>query len=133
MIPSYKDIVELIKKGATVEAQEKIMELREGALELQEENVVLKANIKELEDKLGIQGNLEFENGIYWLWEEDAAGDFTIKAGPFCQHCYDDETKLIRLQKIAIDDYDPGTGTASRSGEFYYSCYKCKNNYQTGS
>ena len=29
MIPNYKDIVELIKKGATVEAQEKIMELRD--------------------------------------------------------------------------------------------------------
>jgi len=131
MIPSYKDIVDLIKKGATVEAQEKIMELREGALELQEENVVLKATIIELENKLGIQGNLEFEKGIYWLWEADAAGDFTIKTGPFCQHCYDDEAKLIRLQKIAIDDYDPGAGTVSKSGKFYYSCYKCKNNYQT--
>ncbi len=60
MIPSYKDIVDLIKKGATVEAQEKIMELRESALELQEENVSLRATIKELEDRLRIQGNLSF-------------------------------------------------------------------------
>jgi len=28
MLPRYKDIAELVKKGATVEAQEKIMELR---------------------------------------------------------------------------------------------------------
>ena len=131
MIPNYKDIVELIKKGATVEAQEKIMELREGALELQEENVELKAKVKELEDKLRVKSNLEFENSIYWLWEEDDAGDLMIKTGPFCQHCYDDEAKLIRLQKVAIDDYDPETGTVSKSGKFYYSCYKCKNNYQT--
>lgn len=34
MLPKYKDITELIKKGATVEALEKIMELREAALEL---------------------------------------------------------------------------------------------------
>ncbi len=133
MIPSYKDIVDLIKKGATVEAQEKIMELRESALELQEENVSLRATIKELEDRLRIQGNLEFENGIYWLWEEDDAGDFTTKTGPYCQHCYDDETKLIRLQKFAIDDYDNDTGSMRKSGSFYFTCYKCKNTYHTGS
>ncbi len=36
-LPRYKEIVELVKKGATLEAQEKIIELREAALELQEE------------------------------------------------------------------------------------------------
>ena len=35
-LPAYKDIIELIKKGATVEAQEKIMEPRETALSLRE-------------------------------------------------------------------------------------------------
>jgi len=35
MIPKYKDIVDFMKEGATVEAQEKMMESREGALELQ--------------------------------------------------------------------------------------------------
>ncbi len=38
-LPNYGDIVELIKKGATLEAQEKIMELRDGALDLQEQNL----------------------------------------------------------------------------------------------
>lgn len=41
-MPSYKDIVDLIKKGATIEAQEKIMELREAAVELQDENISLR-------------------------------------------------------------------------------------------
>lgn len=132
MIPNYKDIVELIKKGATVEAQEKIMELREGVLELQEENAALKAQIRELAEKLKIQGQLEFEESVYWLWEEDESGDFTVKTGPYCQHCYDDQTKLIRLQKIALDDYDPSTGTVQRSERHYFTCYKCKNNYQIG-
>ena len=131
MIPNYKDIVELIKKGATVEAQEKIMELREGALELQEENTALKTQVRELEEKLKIQGQLEFVEGVYWLWEEDEAGDFTIKTGPYCQHCYDDEMKLIRLQKVPVDDYDPSTGTVQKSIRLYYTCYKCKSNYQT--
>ena len=52
MLPKYKDIVELLKKGSTIEAQEQIMSLREGALELQEENQELKNRIRELEAKL---------------------------------------------------------------------------------
>jgi hypothetical protein len=37
-LPSYKDIIELVKTGATIDAQERIMALRQAALELQEEN-----------------------------------------------------------------------------------------------
>jgi len=50
-LPSYKDIVDLLKKGATIEAQEKIMELRESALELQEENINLKNQVLELQER----------------------------------------------------------------------------------
>jgi len=51
-LPSYKDIVDLLKKGATIEAQEKIMELREYALDLQEENMNLKNHILELQEQV---------------------------------------------------------------------------------
>jgi len=51
-LPNYKDIVELMKKGATIEAQEKIMELREAALALQEENISLKSQVMELQGKV---------------------------------------------------------------------------------
>jgi len=51
-LPSYKDIIELVKKGATIEAQEKVMELREAALELQEENINLKNEVMDLKEKL---------------------------------------------------------------------------------
>ena len=50
--PSYKDIIELIKAGATIEAQEKIMELRQAALDIQEENINLRNRVNELESKL---------------------------------------------------------------------------------
>ena len=59
-IPRYKDIMELIKAGATLQAQEKIIELRQAALDIQEENVVLrekvaglKARVRELESLEG--------------------------------------------------------------------------------
>ncbi|HYA20452.1 MAG TPA: hypothetical protein VEG25_07400, partial [Burkholderiales bacterium] len=60
MLPRYQDIVELIKKGATVEAQEKIMELREMALELQEENVNLKSQVNELQQALKLKEQLRW-------------------------------------------------------------------------
>jgi len=51
-LPKYKEIMELIKKGATLEAQEKIMELRESALELQDQNLEQKAEIRALKKEL---------------------------------------------------------------------------------
>lgn len=103
-LPSYKDIVELLKKGATVEAQEQIMALREGALILQEENFGLREKVKTLEESLRVKGQLSFDGSAYWL------DDGTISDGPFCQHCYDTSGKLVRLQ----------------DWEDTWSCFACK-------
>ena len=108
LLPNYKDIVDLIKKGSTIEAQEKIMELREGALALQEENMKLEETIKELETKLSEKEKVAWESPFYWLKEGDT------KDGPFCQQCYDSETKLIRLQNA-----DKGA----------WRCTTCNNNF----
>ena len=43
-VPSYKELAELLKDGLTPEAQEKIMELRQTMLAIQEENFQLKAD-----------------------------------------------------------------------------------------
>ena len=51
-LPSYKDILELLKAGATIEAQEKIMELRQAALSIQEDNVQLRNRVLELEARV---------------------------------------------------------------------------------
>ena len=91
-LPSYKDIIELLKKGATVEAQEQIMALREGALMLQEENFDLREKVKTLETSLQVKGQINFDGASYWL------DDGTKSDGPFCQHCYDISGKLVRLQ-----------------------------------
>ncbi len=128
MIPNYKDIVDLLKKGATVEAQEKIMELREGVLELQEENASLKSQIRELREQLQVRSHLDFEDGVYWLWEEDEAGDPSIKTGPFCQRCYDDENKLVRLQTKSVPQVDV-YGASIGPDVKYHTCLKCRSNY----
>lgn len=90
-LPSYSQIADLIKKGATIEAQEQIMKLREAALELQEENLNLREENKRLREEKELSTNLKFENGIYWLRKND------VPDGPFCAACYDEHHRLSRL------------------------------------
>ena len=109
MFPKYKDIVDLLRKGATVEAQEKIMELREGALELQEENVELKEKIKSLEASIEFKQKIEWQKPHYFIVTDNT------QEGPFCQRCYDVNEKLIRLQ--------------GRNNDFW-SCLECNSTYK---
>ncbi|MGA2937142.1 MAG: hypothetical protein ABSF52_08605 [Syntrophobacteraceae bacterium] len=110
VLPSYKEIVELIKKGATLEAQEKLIEYREAIMALHEENLTLKAKIKQLEENLSIKQGLTFDGRSYWLSKENQ------KDGPYCQVCFDSKSKLIRLQSIE-------TGL--------WRCFSCKNDFST--
>ncbi len=41
VIDTAKDIYDLVKKGATIELQEKINQIREEAINLQSENIIL--------------------------------------------------------------------------------------------
>ena len=94
MLPSYKDIVDLIKKGANVEAQEKILELREGAIDLQEENIVLREQLRHLEAELQLKGEMVYKKTVYWRHVDGEEID-----GPYCSTCYDDSGKVIHLHE----------------------------------
>ena len=89
MLPKFKDTVELVKKGATVEAQEKIMELREEFLELREQNLALREAVSSLESQLSDKHSMRFESPFYYK-----DGDKT----PFCPTCYETDGKQIHLQ-----------------------------------
>ena len=108
LLPSYKEIGDLIKKGATIEAQEKIMELREAAMQLQHDNLELKQRVKDLEDRLAVRGQVVWEAPFYWR-EQNGKRD-----GPYCQKCYDTDGKFIRLQ-------------VSSSG--IGQCYTCRSTF----
>ena len=92
LLPSYREIVDLVKVGSTIEAQEKIMELRSAALQIEEENFTLRTRVKELEAQLTVRDELQWEKPYYWMVNGDT------KDGPYCQKCYDGDQKLIRLQ-----------------------------------
>ena len=105
-LPDYKTIADLIKKGMTLEAQEQIMVLREAAVDLKEENIDLRERLSELKKKLDLKDHVEWEAPYYFLRCADK------KDGPFCQHCYDKNEQLIRLQS---------------RGNGFWACLSCKN------
>ena len=112
ILPNYNEIVDLLKKGSNLEAQEKIMELREGALALQHENLKLHERINELEEELNLERVVQWEAPFYWK----IIGE--TRDGPFCQKCYDSDRKLIRVLK-------------TRGG--WWHCKLCRNSYLGGS
>ncbi len=115
LVPDYKEITELLKKGLTLQAQEKIMELRVGALELQEQNLKLRERVKQLEGELTLARDLVFEpdTGLYWLRKPDGSRD-----GPFCAVCHDQDKKVVRLH----DGRD-------RAAQTRWLCMICKNTF----
>ncbi len=113
-LPSVSQIVELIKSGATLEAREEVMKLREGALERQEEMLslaeqlrVAKAEIAELEAKLAERAKLRYVPPVYY-----AEGDEI----PFCPLCY--ETGEQRTHLFLQDLFGGGvSGECKACGE----------------
>ena len=111
-IPSYKDIVDLIKKGATLEAQERVMELREAAISLQDENHSILERVKQLEDALRFKEGLRFSAPFYFKEGDEH---------PFCPRCWEKDKLGIHL------------GPQTIKGRMYIrTCPDCKAEYCTG-
>ena len=108
IVDTAKDLYDLLKKGATVELQERLMKLREEALELQEENHSLRERLSVIEREAVIAKNLLFEGGVYWRIRDDESKD-----GPFCQRCYDVDSRLVRVHSDRFGGVPP--------------CWECKH------
>jgi len=129
MLPRYKDIVELMKKGSTLEAQEQIMSLREGALELQEENQDLKARIALFETQLKSKEDWSAEKMRYELvgpWKGPAQAYALKKESSdneaphlLCTNCFHSTKKTILTPH-------------SKEGWIYMVCPSCKAFVRTG-
>jgi ribosomal protein L37AE/L43A len=77
--------------------------------EIQQTLIEKDAELKTAQNQLMIKSTLKWESPYYWLIEG------SLKDGPFCQHCYDKNKELIRLQG---------------NGEGYWECMACKCNYR---
>ena len=67
------------------------------------------SQIKELKEKLAVKGKMIYTKPYYFLLH-----DRDQQEGPFCQACYDDKNKCIRLQEL---------------NKGYWNCSVCKEHY----
>jgi ribosomal protein L37AE/L43A len=117
------DIAKLLKDSADsfekaevkLQLAELISSLADAKLhiaEIQDALIESEKSRKALQDKLILKENMLFERPFYWIKGENESKD-----GPFCQRCYDDESKQIHLQLIG------------RNNDLW-KCNKCANEYK---
>jgi len=101
-----KDIANVLKEAGKIDEYRKILDLQEKMLEMQNKIQKQDEEIKILQEKLKTKDDLVFREGAYYIKSTDE--------GPFCQACWDDKKKLIRIVKL------PSYATS-------YQCKVCKN------
>ncbi|MGE4299427.1 MAG: hypothetical protein AB7E47_15530 [Desulfovibrionaceae bacterium] len=89
----YKEVYDLFVQGKFDDAKRLLSHLQQRYIETCDESTVLKTQIQEYEDILYLAKNLVHDGDHYWLMTG------SIKQGPFCQHCYDQNGQLIRLSE----------------------------------
>lgn len=87
----FKAINKLFMQGQIEAGCLQLRALQKRYLDLAEENAVLKANMRELEDILFLARNMVFDGVFYWL----ITGG--IRQGPFCPLCYKDKGRISRV------------------------------------
>lgn len=112
-LPSVAEIAKLAKSTMTIEERAKIMELREAALLLQEENLSLRATNKELTAKLKTKKELAFKEQFYWK-----KGD----PDPLCARCLEKDQHVIYFSPEKSKGYDK-----------IRVCPECSREYKAGS
>ena len=108
IIDNAKDAVLLAQKYNDQELYERIVDLRDDVIEFKGENVELKEAVLKLEQLLAEKENLVWDEPYYWKIKDEE------EDGPYCQHCQDAESKLIRL---------------IRKVKGLWLCPACKNKY----
>ena len=119
-IKTATDIAKLIKDSGTslekaevkLQVAELISSLADIKMELANVQTILiekDQNIAELKIKIETKKSVVWSKPYYFLKDGEE------KDGPFCQQCYDNEQKLIRLQG---------------GGSSLWSCLSCKGSYR---
>ncbi len=87
------NVWDLVQKSKDAALKEAFIELRLKIIELTEENIQLREQLLELRDQAKeAQRTLHFDGKLYWV--DDSKTD-----GPYCQRCWDTDSKSIRLQR----------------------------------
>lgn len=116
IINTTKDLIELAKKGATVELEIRLVRMQETELELREEIVKLKTELFDIKEAEKTNEQLEFRDGTY------------IKDNVrYCQLCWDSKNTLVRLQEHEHESLDEFDRICTNG--VYYVCLNCNSTY----
>ena len=98
---TLKDSDDLFKKAEVklqlAELINSLADIKMQLAKVQEELIISDKEKNELREKLSLKENLIFERPYYIIKQNDDKND-----GPFCQICYDNDNKLIRLHDCNI-------------------------------
>ena len=117
--PIEKDIVDLVQRGATREAENRIVALRASASNALQEISSLKERVTALERELQMRDRMSFDGQFYWTGE--GAG----REGPYCPTCFDVERLMLRLQFRTVEEIDYDTGHTRPGNRIFYKCSRC--------
>ena len=87
-----KFAAEIFRKAGKIEEYQKIIDLMNDSFKNKEKIEELKNENKELQEKLRFKGDLNFKKNAYWKKSN--------KDGPYCQACWDDKNKLVRILAV---------------------------------
>lgn len=118
-VPVELDIVELVRRGALAEAEQRIASLVRALDASRREAKRLKERTETLERELESRDALSFDGQFYWT------GDDARRQGPFCATCYDAERMLLRLQFRTVEEIDYDTGYTRPGSNVFYKCNRC--------
>jgi hypothetical protein len=111
VVDTAKTIGELVKKGATIELQKKVMQLHEEALQLQEENLRLRKENRGLKERIELEEAVHFRRKVYWRDGDEIA---------LCPYCYEASKLLVHLTEFAPQEKG-----------MLHLCQKCGSKYLT--
>ena len=83
-------------KAAIIELQGLLVDIQGKTMELQQELHESQLRVRELEEAASQRTLVEWDRHAYWKPHADRMS-FT-PGGPFCTRCFDENTKLIRLE-----------------------------------
>jgi hypothetical protein len=87
----FSTISDMYRAGAFAEADTKLLMLEDAFQELQEENLDLRLQLRAAQESLKERFTMKYEAPFYFLFDGER------KSGPFCQRCYEVDSKKVHL------------------------------------
>lgn len=92
VLDAIKKAREVAKRLSDAEVQEVLLDAQERVLNLKEDLVTLRAENMALKERLAAKHDVAFDGQVYWSGE---AGN--PAGGPYCAKCKDQDDKLVRM------------------------------------